>query len=91
MENVDLFGVAAVITACGALMGTVTATFMALRTLSRVEKGVHEVHKEVTTLNGQTIAMLADATESRRIDLIPEEERTPTEVGHIEEFGSDPH
>lgn len=43
-----------------------------------------QVHREVKTLNGQTLAQLADAGESRRIDTIAEADRTALQEHHQE-------
>lgn len=50
----------------------------------RVARKVDRVATEVTTINGSTLAMLGDATETRRIDEIPVGDRTVAEQHHIE-------
>jgi hypothetical protein len=43
------------------------------------------VKEEVKTMNSQTIAELADASETRRIGKIPKMDRTKLEKSHIKE------
>lgn len=70
-----------------------TATAREETRLSRAEtadlkRAVAEVHREVTTGNAQSLAMLADNAESRRISIIPEADRTPTEQSHLNSVGN---
>jgi len=51
---------------------------------SAVATVLDDISRQVTTLNGKTLADLADAIESRRVDLIPEAERTPAEAEHVD-------
>lgn len=44
---------------------------------------ITEVKAEVKTINSQTIAQLADADETRRIDKIPRGKRTKLEESHL--------
>lgn len=44
---------------------------------------IQEVKHEVKTGNSQTLAQLADAVETRRVDEIPKKDRTPLEQSHI--------
>lgn len=46
---------------------------------------IKQVKEEVKTGNSQSIAQLADADESRRIDKIPEDDRTKLEKSHVKE------
>lgn len=46
---------------------------------------IKEVKHEVKTGNSQTLAQLADAVETRRIDIIPPDDRTRLEQSHISE------
>jgi hypothetical protein len=62
----------------------------AARRLSKLDRHVGDVHTEVvgvkaevTTGNSQSMGELADAGESRRIQAIPDSERSDTERGHI--------
>lgn len=50
--------------------------------IAGVATQVTDVHREVTTGNAQTIAQLADNDEYRRIQTVPEVDRTATERGH---------
>lgn len=50
-----------------------------------VEHKVDDVHTEIKTGNSQTLAQLADAVETRRIDDIPAKDRTPLEKSHLTE------
>lgn len=83
----------AIITAI-ALLVTAIGTYFNGRRIKDVDtvvKGVgetiKEVNKEVKTLNSQTIAELADADESRRIEKIPKKDRTPLEKSHLSDVG----
>lgn len=76
----------AVITAFALLM-TAIGTYLNGRQIKGVDRTVKEVGKEVKTLNSQTIAELADADESRRIEKIPKKKRTPLEKSHISDVG----
>lgn len=71
--------VAGIITALAALIAAL-GSFWNNRKLK-------QVGKEVKTLNSQTIAQLADADESRRIEKIPVKKRTPLEKSHLTEVG----
>lgn len=44
---------------------------------------ITEVKDEVKTINSQTIAQLADADETRRIDKIPKDKQTLLEKSHL--------
>lgn len=65
---------ATVITALAALVAAIGTVINIYKTNS--------VKNEVKTGNSQTLAQLADATEVRRIDKIPEVDRTSTEKSH---------
>ncbi len=56
-----------------------------IKRLDVINRNVTSVKEEVKTKNAQTIAELADADESRRIEPIPEAERTPLERSHMHE------
>lgn len=43
---------------------------------------ISQVKQEVKTGNSQSLAQLADATESRRVDKIPIKKRTAVEAAH---------
>ena len=72
-----LTAVALIITAVGTLI-TAVGTY-------QNGKQIKDVKSEVKTGNSQTLAQLADAIESRRIDDIPRKDRTPLEKSHIHE------
>lgn len=65
------------ITAIASLIASLTATAAYIES--------RRVKREVTTLNGQTMAMLADANETRRVDLIAPEDRTAGDLEHLRE------
>lgn len=71
----DTSDLASTITAIAALIA-------AIGTIINARK-ITAVKAEVTTGNSQTLAKLADATESRRIDEIPQADRTPLEISHL--------
>lgn len=60
------------------------------RTLTIIEREVTELMHEVKTANGRTLAQLADMAETRRIDLLPEHERTAADDYHLLEAPDDP-
>lgn len=68
---------ASVITSLAALVAAIGTIW--------VNHRVKKIDKEVKTINSQTIAELADADETRRIDKIPAGKRTPLEKSHIKE------
>jgi outer membrane murein-binding lipoprotein Lpp len=55
----------------------------ALRASLRNGRKADAIKKEVTTLNAQTLAQLADARETRRVGGIPEGNRTAMEAAHL--------
>lgn len=63
----DYLGLAAVITSLGVLATSFATAVVMVRT-GRVEKKVDAIHVEVKTINDQSIAQLADADETRRIE-----------------------
>jgi hypothetical protein len=75
---------AALITALAALV-TASGLFVSAVLNSR---SIKAVHREVTTGNSQTLAQLADASESRRVGNIDEKNRTELEKSHLAEAGS---
>lgn len=50
----------------------------------KTNQKVDAVKKEVTTMNAQSMAVLADKAETRRIDRVPLSERTAADLGHLE-------
>jgi hypothetical protein len=75
----DFVGIALVITA----LGTVTTPFIVAYYGRKNEKSTTAVHDEVKTINAQSIAQLADATETRRIEEIPVIDRSKMERSHM--------
>lgn len=55
-----------------------------------LKRSLNQVAHEITTLNGSTLAMLGDATESRRISHIPEGDRTTAEQAHVDRIPDPP-
>lgn len=51
-----------------------------------VGTAVGEVHEEVKTANSQSIAQLADAVETRRIEKLSPKDRTNLEKSHLEDM-----
>ena len=58
-------------------------------TTADLKSELKEVKDEVKSSNAQTLAQLADATETRRIDTIPPADRTPQERDHIQKSPAD--
>lgn len=97
MDGTTLLGVAAIITALGGVLSVLLTTLVTIRrvvTVAAEVKSVHtevaavagqvaDVHTEVKTANALTIAQLADADETRRIEQIPPGDRTAEEDEHI--------
>lgn len=73
----------------GVLAGAITSIIVALRQegvvrdVRDVDVTVQRVHQEVKTINSLTLAQIAEAGESRRIDLIPEDDRSLVERDHL--------
>lgn len=90
----DGFAIAAIITALAALVGSVAgpvAVVLVARMSRQLDEASREnlaataaVHKEVKTINDQSLAQLADAGETRRVTDIPESDRTTGERHHME-------
>lgn len=72
--------VAALIVAIAGLIASAGAAYAAVRGLHVAAK----VHTEVKTMNGLSIAQMADATETRRVDEIKPVDRTAGEQEHID-------
>jgi hypothetical protein len=71
MDPNALFGVAAVVAALGVTSSQIITAFTARHVARKVDgiaTTVDAVHHEVKTLNGSTIAELAEATEERRVE-----------------------
>jgi hypothetical protein len=66
----------------------VTALALLVTSVGTVINGrrIKDVKHEVKTGNSQTLAQLADARESRRIDEIPLKDRTKIEKSHVKEM-----
>jgi hypothetical protein len=72
------------VAAIGTIVGGFASLFVALRANHRdTTRQIAEVKTEVKTANAQTIAQLADAAETRRVDEIEPNLRTPQERNHI--------
>jgi len=70
---------ALVITALGVFIATATGAWISFKTHQITIK----THTEVKTLNGLTLAQMADAEETRRVDLIAPADRTAAEQRHL--------
>jgi hypothetical protein len=55
-----------------------------LNKLIKLDMEIHQTRVEVTTLDGSTLANLADDAETRRILEVKVSERTQAEVEHVE-------
>lgn len=76
----------AIITSIPAVLASSALLVTAFRTNRKVDAvgvAVEAVHKEVKTINAQSIAQLADATETRRIAEVQIEDRTELEKSHM--------
>lgn len=90
---------AALITALGTLITASAALASVIFNSKRIKTVDHkvevvdgkidEVHEEVKTGNSQTLAQLADAVETRRIDEIPVKDRTTLEKSHVRDIGGE--
>jgi len=85
--------VAQVVGACASLL-TAIAVIIGFAGIARradkLDKSLDRVHSEVKTGNGKTIAMLADATEGRRVRSdVPVGERTESEQHYVDSLGPD--
>jgi outer membrane murein-binding lipoprotein Lpp len=78
--NAKTIGIWAVILSIGAILGSI---FIASR---RINAKIDDVHSEIKTANSQSLAQLADADETRRIDKIPENERTQSDIDHAKDM-----
>ncbi len=88
----DYGGIAIVITALGTFVGVVISSIVTLRGQQRIKDRVEETHalaaevkQQVITLNEGTVGSFAAEDETRRIEAIPREQRTPTEQRHIDQ------
>lgn len=64
---------ALIIAALGIFVTSATAAWISVKT-----------HKEVKTMNGLSMAQMADAAETRRVDAIKPTDRTVAEQQHID-------
>ena len=81
-----------VITAFAALItaiGVLVAAWGNRRQIHEVKNEVVAVKNEVKTANAQTIAQLADAIETRRIEAVSEPDWTTSEREHMDALRSD--
>lgn len=79
---------AVLITAISGLVtavGFIISTLINGRRIKVVDTKIDEVHTEVKTANGLTLAQLGDNDETRRIDKIPKAKQTKGEKTHLEE------
>lgn len=79
---------AVLITAISGLItaiGFIISTLVNNRNIKVVATKVDEVHTEVKTANGLSLAQLGDNDETRRIDKIPKGKQTAGEKIHIKE------
>lgn len=67
-----------------AISALVTSGAVLISTMVNARR-IKDVKHEVKTGNSQTLAQLADAVETRRVDKIPQKNRTRTERSHIKE------
>lgn len=68
-------------------IGVIAVAIIGVVGRRQIRSDVADVHAEVRTGNGQTIAALAEATEGRRIrDGIPAHERTASEQHYVDEL-----
>lgn len=81
--------IAAIVAGISSILGAIFAGLASLRIKAHAivtdstRLIAADTNREVKTMNGQTIAELADASESRRIDEIRPAERTSAEDEHI--------
>lgn len=73
---------AVVLAMIAAISSAITSIASVIVSLAN-NRNIKKVEANVKTSNAQTLAQLADAVESRRIKMIPEQERTALEKGHI--------
>lgn len=81
----------AALVAASATLASVLVNGRRIKGVSRgiegVSNGITDVSNEVRTANSQTLAQLADATESRRVGNIAVADRTDVEKSHLVEAG----
>lgn len=85
---IDWMGLAAFVAALStffvAVIGAGTAAYVSIKKELREAKQLAEIAAAQTqTVNGKSIAELAEASETRRITRIPAENRTDEEVSHL--------
>lgn len=79
---------ASIVTAIATLITAVAllvSTLLNGRRIKTVDTKIDEVHTEIKTANGLTLAQLGDAVETRRIDKIPVAKQTSGEKTHVAE------
>lgn len=92
VQQEHTWSVSDVVTVIGVITTSIVGIITAIGTMRNRDQ-IRVVAKEVTTMNGQTLAMLADSAETRRVDLIHPQDRTQREDEHIESVtyqGMDP-
>ena len=66
------------------VVNRVFSYFEGRRTRRAVRRGARDIMNEVQTMNGQTLAQLSDAIESRRIESVPVAKQTVSDKEHLE-------
>lgn len=66
-----------------AVITSIATPIVVIFTTVWTNRKVEAVHKEVKTMNAQTIGELVDNTETRRVEDIPMEDRTWKERDHM--------
>ncbi len=79
-----LGAIAAIIVAISGAIAQMVNSYILVRGQSKIAAKVDDVHHEVTTLNGKTIAVIADEGETRRIENIPEDDRSVADQAHLD-------
>ena len=85
LADTDYTGIALIITASAAAVGSLTGAYLSLRTDRRTKR----IDRKVDTLNESTIGELAAADETRRASAINPDQRTAREQRHVDEAPPD--
>lgn len=81
MDAATIAAIASVIAAIGAPVAMVCIALVQLRPIKQV---VQDIHENVQTMNAGTVGSFAAEDETRRIEAIPHNKRTPTEQHHLD-------
>lgn len=73
------------IAACLAALFTFANTWLLRRGQARIQTHLSAVHDEVRMMNGETLGEVVSANETRRVEAIPESERTESETHYLPE------